>query len=499
MKNIYKYLMLFVAVTVIVSCSEEDLEPTLSLDKDLSSGIASAGDLASVLNSAYDRMTSSSYYGRNFILDGDVRTDNAYSNMNSGRFASSGMNYTSQGAGPWGAIYSVIAITNIVIGADATGLTGSQDAIMHTQGQAHALRALAHFDLLKSYGQHFVTGAEGGSGLASMGIPYVKTYKDPANLTPARATVSSNVADIVADLTSALTMMKPALDGSTSYMTVMGAHAIAARAFLYVGALTGDYSGAATHAKAVIDGMSPVTAAGFAATYSTDNAINSIFELAQSGTDSNGINGCAYILRGTSYGDVRILTRRIDPDTKLLSGDPNYWKSSNKIGSVLDLMDKFELFPADIRGAAEMVGIAQGYPTVLGKYPTMNGSDNITLFRVEEMHLIYAEAMLWGGDAATALTYLNNIPAIRGLGAGHYTAASLDNILLERQKEFYFEGLRYDDLLRTQKGMPLVDGFKQLNDDQTGTPPEYGNYRTAYPIGTGEINANPNMKENYGY
>ena len=491
--------MLFVAVTVIVSCSEEDLEPTLSLDKDLSSGIASAGDLASVLNSAYDRMTSSSYYGRNFILDGDVRTDNAYSNMNSGRFASSGMNYTSQGAGPWGAIYSVIAITNIVIGADATGLTGSQDAIMHTQGQAHALRALAHFDLLKSYGQHFVTGAEGGSGLASMGIPYVKTYKDPANLTPARATVSSNVADIVADLTSALTMMKPALDGSTSYMTVMGAHAIAARAFLYVGALTGDYSGAATHAKAVIDGMSPVTAAGFAATYSTDNAINSIFELAQSGTDSNGINGCAYILRGTSYGDVRILTRRIDPDTKLLSGDPNYWKSSNKIGSVLDLMDKFEAFPADIRGAAEMVGIAQGYPTVLGKYPTMNGSDNITLFRVEEMHLIYAEAMLWGGDAATALTYLNNIPAIRGLGAGHYTAASLDNILLERQKEFYFEGLRYDDLLRTQKGMPLVDGFKQLNDDQTGTPPEYGNYRTAYPIGTGEINANPNMKENYGY
>ena len=62
------------------------------------------------------------------------------------------------------------------------------------------------------------------------------------------------------------------------------------------------------------------------------------------------------------------------------------------------------------------------------------------------MHLIYAEAMLWGGDAATALTYLNNIPAIRGLGAGHYTAATLDNILLERQKEFYFEGLRYDDL-----------------------------------------------------
>ena len=47
--------------------------------------------------------------------------------------------------------------------------------------------------------------------------------------------------------------------------------------------------------------------------------------------------------------------------------------------------------------------------------------------------------------------------------------------------------------------MPLIDTFKQLNDDLTGTPPAYGSYRTAYPIGTGEMNANPNMVENYGY
>ncbi len=44
-----------------------------------------------------------------------------------------------------------------------------------------------------------------------------------------------------------------------------------------------------------------------------------------------------------------------------------------------------------------------------------------------------------------------------------------------------------------------IDTFKQLNDDLTGTPPGYGSYRTAYPIGTGEMNANPNMVENYGY
>ena len=476
MKNIYKYLMLFVAVTVIVSCNEDDLDPTLAQDKDLSSGIITDADLASVLNSAYDRMTVTSYYGRNFIIDGDVRTDNGYSNVNSGRFQSSGMNYTSSGAGPWSSIYSVIAITNIVIGADGASLTGSQTAISHTQGQAYALRALAHFDLLKSYGQHFVTGQGGASGL---GVPYVKTYKIPENLTPARATVASNIGDIVNDLTIGIGMMSQSLDGSSSYMTVAGAYAVLARAALYAGSVDGSlYSAAGTAAKWVIDnsGKSPVSAAGFAATYSTDNAINSVFELAFSGTDSRGINGCAYILRGTSYGDVRILTGT---------------------GANPDLYDIFDA--TDVRFAANMVGTAQGYPTVLGKYPTMNGSDNITPIRIEEMHLIYAESKLRAGDAATALTYLNNIPEIRGLGAGYYASATIDNILLERRKEFYFEGMRYDDLLRTGQGMPLIDSFKQLNDDLTGTPPAYGSYRTSYPIGTAELNANPNMVENYGY
>ena len=46
-----------------------------------------------------------------------------------------------------------------------------------------------------------------------------------------------------------------------------------------------------------------------------------------------------------------------------------------------------------------------GQPTLIGKYPSVNGSDNLTLFRVEEMHLIYAEAQLRAGNSATALTY----------------------------------------------------------------------------------------------
>ena len=90
---------------------------------------------------------------------------------------------------------------------------------------------------------------------------------------------------------------------------------------LYAGSVDPSlYATADSAAKWVIanSGASPVSASGFASSYTTDNASNSLFELAFSGTDSRGINGIAYILRGTSYGDVRILTGDQVPNPDLM-------------------------------------------------------------------------------------------------------------------------------------------------------------------------------------
>jgi hypothetical protein len=475
MKNLIKLYSLIFASLLMVSCGDEDLEPTLAMDKDTATGIKNADDLRSVLNSAYNRMTSNNYYMRNFIVMGEVRTDNMFANMNSGRFSESDMNHPSTGYGPWGTIYGVIAITNIVANVDAASLDGNPAEINHLIGQAHALRALCHFDLLRNYGQHFIDG-QGGAN--SLGVPYVKTYKDPANLQPARDTVLSNVTDIMADFQGGIALMNDAYDVSTSYMTRSGAYALMARAALYFGAVDSSfYATAGAAAKWVIDNSSagPVSAAAFKASFYTDNAINSLFELEATGTDNPGIGGLAYMYRGTSYGDVRILTGT---------------------GTNPDLYDI--LTATDVRGEVNgMIGTQQGYPTIIGKFPTNNGSDNVTVIRVEEMHLIYAEALLRAGDASGALTYLNNVPSLRN--APTYTSATLDNILTERRKEFYGEGLRFYDLARNGKDMPLINSTLQLNDDLTGTPPAYGSYRYAYPISLSERNANPNIVQNAGY
>jgi hypothetical protein len=47
--------------------------------------------------------------------------------------------------------------------------------------------------------------------------------------------------------------------------------------------------------------------------------------------------------------------------------------------------------------------------------------------------------------------------------------------------------------------MPLINGTLQLNAFKTGSPPAFGDYNTAFPIYQSELNANPNMVQNYGY
>jgi hypothetical protein len=472
MKNIYKSLLVLSSFLLVVSCGNDDLEPTLAMNKDSATGIQNAADLASVLNGAYDRMSSSAYYSRDVIINGEVRGDNFYSNANSGRTFAASMDYSPNGYGPWGGAYGVIAMCNIVIQADHASLEGDQNAINHTVGQAYALRALVHFDLLRDYGQHFISG-QGGS--SSLGVPYVKTYRDPANLAPSRDTVQSNVDNIVADFNQGISMMNSTSDNA-QYMNKGAAYALLARAALYYGSVNSAYYAAAASAsKWVLDNWSKaaVGPSGYMASWYTDNAVNQLFSIAASGTDNAGINGVANIYRGATYGDIRIV-----------EGD-----------GADDVHDIYEA--DDIRYTSQgMIGMEGGYLSMLGKWPSMDFSDDNIVIRVEEMHLIYAEASLRAGDTATAKTYLNNVQAIRGASL---TEATLDNIILERRREFFGEGHRFYDIARLGMDIPLVDAIKQTHDDLTGASPEAGNYRFAYPISLSERNANPNIVQNYGY
>ncbi len=457
-KNIYIILIVLIGIG-FQSCTEDSLEPTLAQNKDVETSINNVEDLQGVLRGAYNRMTSSSYYGRDFIIYGEVRSDNCYANGNSGRFLTAAAMDMGETDGyatdTWTQIYRVIASANIIIGKEGAELEGDVGEINQVIGQAYAIRALAHFDLLKLYGQQNV------SGEGTRGIPYITEYKGE-DLAPARKTVAEVRSMIEADLSKALSLMSDALNGSKEFISTYAVYAIQSRVALYFG----DWNTVVSASEAIINSgnYSIIPQAQYVASWQAKQNVNSIFELAFSSVDNQNINGLQYIYRGSNYGDIRVL-----PD----------------LASIFDA--------GDVRNSPEMIGMELGYLTNLGKYPATDYSDNIPIFRYEEIILNYAEALFRLNPAdPNALTYLNMIPAQRGANA--YTTVTEDNLLQERRREFCFEGFRFDDLARTGRDIPLVDALLQ-----THGGPSYGSYNYAFPIPRVELNANANITQNAGY
>lgn len=445
-------------VLLVAACNINQLEPTLTNDKDVEVSLKNLEDLQGIANGMHDRMTVTMYYGRNMQIFGEVRSDNCFANGTSGRLITEAQMSVSpdNSNGPWEAMYAVIASANIIINADLESLSGDKQKISQIAGQAYIARAMAHYDLLRLYGQQHAGG--------TLGIPFVSLYKSDDRL-PLRNSVEDNKKAIFDDIETGLSLMTEAGNPtSKQFISTYAGYALKARVALYFK----EWEKAKTAAQTVVTSgkFEIVDAAVFPGSWKTKNGINSIFELAAGTTDNLGINGLQFIYRGPTYGDVEVLD---------------------------DLKNIFD--EGDVRISPAMIG----YETIagkqrlrnMGKYPSADFSDNIAIMRFEEQVLILAEAKVELGES-DALDILNLVPAKRGTEL--YTEATNANVLLERRKELCFEGFRFDDLARTGSDIPLVDQYRQ-----THGGPKYGSYNYAFPIPNVEMNSNSNMVQNDGY
>ena len=453
MKTIYCYILLF-ATLGVGACSEDFLEPEISTSKDVATSINTLDDLRGIVLGAYDRMNASDYYGKDYIIFAEVRSDNAFSNGASGRYVTMGQFFLNPTDGyptnTWEQIYQVIANANIVINAEVENNESAD--VQYTKGQAYALRALGHMDLLRLYGQQNTGG--------NLGIPIVTTFSD-GNPYPERATVDAVWEQIGQDLQTAADIMDPALnkDKPAAEITTWAVPALQSRYYLY----TEEYDQAAAAAKKVIDGGAYrlTDATNHVEAWGTTGAPASIFELAFTETDNLTFNSLYFMYQATTYGDIEVTN---------------------------DLYDLYD--DADVR--KELYTKDSTVIRMTGKYPTPLYTDNIKVIRYAEVILNYAEALARTGSPE-ALTVLNQIPANRG--AALYTEATLDNVLLERRKELAMEGHRFFDLMRTGQGIPYVDPRQTFSKE--GIP--YGDPALAFPIPQSEIAANPNVAQNESY
>ena len=129
---------------------------------------------------------------------------------------------------------------------------------------------------------------------------------------------------------------------------------------------------------------------------------------------------------------------------------------------------------------------------------------DIPLFRLPEMYLIYAEAVLrggTGGSVSQALTYINQLRtrAYGGSTAGNIGTPdlTLDFILAERGRELYWEGFRRTDLIRY--GYFTTSNYLWPWKGGVPTGTSVGSFRNLYPLPSSDVSSNTNLVQNPGY
>lgn len=451
-------LALSIAVTS-VSCSR-DFTETVFNESEIASSWKSVGQMHSFVLGALVDMRSQYYYGKDFSIFAEVRSDHMFSNGNSAYY-NTVANYEMTSADAYATntykqIYRVIAKANNVVNFDINKLDNadaSKAEATYYVGQAYALRAQGFFDLLRLYGQKYTGGNDG------IVLPLAF---DPLNK-QGRVSIAEAEKQIEADFEAALTKMESSkgFDRPTtkrSEISINAVKALAARYYLYknnytkVRSLVNDI--VASNNYKVIEKDALV-----ASWEASGSAMNSIFELAYGEVAQPGAASYAYIMNSGGYANTVV-----KPETM-----KTYAANDVRLNLIQNVKGNYFLNK---------------------KFPSLTGAVSIRIVRFEEVVLDGAEAELKLGNTAKALEYINMILVNRGLDKA--ISVTMEDIMAERSKELIGEGFRMWDLLRWGKDVPRPTGankdknltafpIPRVETDLSGTlvkgNPGYDNYR----------------------
>lgn len=483
-----KYNIFFAALLLLgfTSCKKEFLDVLPTNSGDAETAIQTAADAKVMINGLMSKMTSSSYYGRNFMLYGDVKGgDLTIFSQGRGLDAlytfnqsKSSNNYSSF----WNQIYhTILQANNIITNIDRLQAEGSTENFDSYKGQALTARALMYFDLVRLYGKPY------SMDKSSYGVPNITEPLD-ASAQPLRATVEENYAQIVSDLKEAEPLMSKSK--SNGYLNYYGNKAIQARVNLNME----KYAEALAAAQEIINSnvYKLYSNADWVNSWKTQFGSESIFELGIFPSESDlGSGSLSFYLRRKGQGS---------------GGALGFFMASDYF------LDRLGQDPDDVRwgvmsydeSSTSHLGASykwSGSTTLEGDGKSTATAVNIKVIRLSEIYLIAAEAA-YHIDKDLAATYLNAIRK-RSPNLAPATAATitLDMILDEKSKELFTEGHRYFDMLRLNLPITFNDEFGGITVPHRPKTITRSFEKTILPIPQDEINANPGLEaqQNPGY
>ena len=481
MKKIFTIAL--AAVALLSSCSKDFLtkEPALAQSDVLTLSTFEGIDKA--VAGAYAPLASTSWYCGDFILSNEMRTMNGkrwvqFTRYNSGRYLEDySVNFTATNtSGVWSYGYYVILSANSAIAALDNVEAPEQDK-NNVKAEALFLRALSHFDLVRTFAQPYNYTADA----SHLGVPVVLTVDSEAK--PERSTVKVVYQQIIDDLLEAEKIIDPAysrkgVTDATASANINSIRALLSRVYLY----SEQWQKAADYATLVInsgkykmwtpDQVASIKDGEFSSVFNQDVPAEGevIFEVYENLSQSYG-GGNENVCGMTSfngYGDC---------------------------GASKDLLNLYE--PKDVRGLLVMPdydGNALFTMKYFGKGLSSIDANNTIVLRLSEMYLNRAEALINGASipGATALGDLETVAKNRNASV---QPATKSGVYTERAKELAWEGHLWFDLARTGRAMTRKD----VSGTQVPTRIEPKDYRWAMPIPDREFTVNKNLVQNDGY
>lgn len=492
-KNI---ILVILAVLTLNSCKDFLVQDPI-MDQSTELTLSDFNGLNKAVAGAYGPLCDASWYGADFVLNSEIRSGNAMnpivSDFTSGRMTVPyTMSYNpSSTEGVWTAAYYVISAANNVLdkvaGKEEEFTSGSVSLadVKNVEAEALALRAFAHFDVLRTYAR------TDGKTAQELGVPVITVPQLPTDK-PKRATVSETFAQIISDLTTAESLMadsyvRSGVTDKHAVFTKPAIQALLSRVYLY----NKDYQHAADYATKVIDSkkFKLWTAAEYTSVWGRDVAADGgevIFEVY--GKQANDYDayweGPCHMTHPLGYADCAATADVValfeDGDVRGTTGI-----RGKDDGKVMFCTDKDEKSNGQF-WTMKYFGKGDGNVTSTPDF------SNTIVIRLSEVYLNRAEAIA-NGASVSGVTVLDDINAIRkNRGVAALAAGSTDTVLAERRRELNFEGHYWFDLARTGGSI----NYKDAKVTRTILP---DSKYWAMPISKTQMDLNDNLVQNPGY
>lgn len=412
-------------------------------------------------------------------------------------------------------IFYSVTLVNEFIRTSTEGINtlpaSDKDELELYQVEARFLRALSYWHAIDMFGN----------------VPFVTEADKPGNYYPPRISRNDLFDYIESELKAIENLLGPAGPGAHDYAAANQASAWMLLSKLYLNAevYIGEkrYTEALTYLNKVLDAGYSIDP-DYMQVFAADNHVSDeiIYAIAFDGINTQQYGGMTFVLHASNgggmplygidggWGGIRAIKELPEKfgvqESDFSSSEPEYVPSDSRarffFNDSIWVWDVINVGTfTDGIGVTKFRNVTTSGDEAPNAHPAFVSTD-FPMFRLADTYLMYAEAVLRGGEGGDFTTALGFINELRYRAYGDNSGdISMDGLTLpfildERARELYWECHRRTDLIRfnqfTENGVWTWKG-NTLEGKTTES------YRNLYPIPSSDLNANPNLKQNDGY